>query len=479
MAALSRSRKRRPMIKATALWFERMVALIALCNLVLVLFDLSYIRFRDFYLQYFPELTERYGAAYKGIEPERATVNYLEQVELLEEQVAQAGIQSLESQQLLRELRQLSEAMIDENPFEIANKSGTLERIKNMMRDRIGVDSAKAAFGTFWSEDYLIEQGWPQEIEYFNTEVKPLMETNYFRGIGEDGQPRNDFWKIDSWFVLFFAAELFARSFYVGRRYKNYTWLDAVLLRWYDLFLLIPFWRWLRFIPVTVRLNQSQLVNLVPVRNRINRIFITNFAVELTEVVVLRIIDQIQNSIRDGDVAQWLLSTGSGQRYIDINGVNEIQAISGRLGSLLLYQVLPKVKPELDALLRHNVVTALDQAPGYQGFRQLPGMGDLTGQIAQQLVANLSQNIYQALIGAMEDEKGAQLTQQLVDKFGQEIRSELQQAQTLEDLQVWTIALLEEVKINYVKQLSVEDVERLMEENYRIYNITQERQSSK
>ncbi|NER78104.1 MAG: hypothetical protein F6K42_00715 [Leptolyngbya sp. SIO1D8] len=476
MAALSRSRKRRPVVKATALWFERIFALVALCNLILVLFDLSYIRFRDFYLRYLPEFTERYGEAFKGIEPERSTENYLESLENLEEQVAQTGLQSIQAETLLDTLQEQSIAMIDENPFAIANKSGTLERIKNMMRDRIGVDSAKAAFTTFWSPDYLTEAGWSQEIAYFNTEIKPLMETNYFRNIGEDGGPRDDFWKIDIWFLLFFGLEMSARTFYISRRYKNYTWIDAVLLRWYDLFLILPFWRWLRVIPVMVRLNQSQLVNLIPLRNRINRILITNFAVELTEVVVLRIFDQMQNLIREGDIARRLLESGPGQRYIDLNGVDEIQAISSRLFSLVLYQVLPQIKPEIDALLHHNVSRAFDQAPGYQGFRQLPGIGSLPDQIAQQVVGLISQNLYKAMTGVLEDQEGADLTQQLMDKFGDTVRSEIRQEQTLEELQAWTVALLEEIKINYVKQISVEDVENLMERNYQIYNITQERQ---
>jgi len=477
MAALSRSRKR-PVVRATTLWFERIVAIIALCNLILVLFDISYIRFRDIYLQFFPEFTTWYGQTFKGIEPERTTVNYLQTIDQLEEQVAQTGLQSIQAETYLEDLREQSSNIIDENPFEIANKSGTLERIKNMMRDRIGVDSAKQAFNTFWSREYLTEEGWSQEIQFFNDEIQPLIETNYFRGIGENGAPQDDFWRLDVWFVLLFAIELFLRTFIISRRYKNYTWLDAILLRWYDLLLLIPIWRWLRMIPVTIRLNQSKTVNLVPIRNRINRIFITNFAVELTEVVVVRIIDQMQNLIREGDVARWLLTTGSGSRYIDINGVNEIEAIAQRLITISIYQVLPQVKPELDALLHHNVSQAFNQAPGYQGFRQLPGIGNLPDQITQQVVALTSQNLYQTLTGALKDERGAALTQDLINKIGDALRTEVQKDQTVDELQSWTVALLEEVKLNYVKQLSYEDIEGLMEQNYQIYNITQARQES-
>lgn len=468
--------KRRPLVRTTALWFERLVAIIALINLILVLFDISYIRFRDLYFQLFPQFTVWYGETFKGIEPERTTVNYLETIDLLEEQVAQTGLQSTAAQSLLADVRNQSAAIIDENPFQIADKSGTLERIKNEIRDRIGVDSSKAAFNEFWSEDYLTEQGWTQEITYFNEELVPLFETNYFRTIGENGQPTDDFWLVDGWFIGFFAVELLLRTFYISRRYKNYTWLDAVLLRWYDLFFFLPFWRWLRVIPVAVRFNQSQLVNLIPLRNRVSRIFVSTFAVELTEIVVLRVVDQMQNLVRDGDVSEWLLALGKRDQYIDINGVNEVEAISNRLTKITMYEVLPQVKPEVDALLKHSVMQALNQAPGFQSFRGLPGVGDLPDQIARQVVSQVSQNLYRVATGAIEDEKGTELTQDLLAKIGETLRYQVQQNQTIDELEQWTVALLEEIKINYVKQLSIEDIDRLREDNYKLYDLTQARQ---
>ncbi|MEB3268307.1 MAG: hypothetical protein VKJ09_07195, partial [Leptolyngbya sp.] len=337
-------------------------------------------------------------------------------------------------------------------------------------------DSAKQAFREFWSADYLSQRGWSREIAYFNDEVQPLIATNYFRGIGEDGGPSDFFWLLlDSWFIALFAVELLARSFYISRRYPNTTLLDAVLLRWYDLFFFIPFWRWLRVIPVTIRLNQSQTVNLVPLRNRINRVFLTTFAVELTEVVVLRIIDQVQNLVKEGNIRRWLVGTGTGRRYIDLNGVDEIQVISQQVSSLLLYKVLPQIKPELDALLHHSVTNAFNDAPGYQAFRRIPGIGSVPDQMAQQVVGQVSQTLYGAITGALEDERGAALTQKLVERFTAEARTQIQADQTLEEMETLVVALLEEVKINYVKQLEAEDVEQLMADNYRLYNLTQQK----
>jgi hypothetical protein len=459
------------------------MALIALINLILVTFDVSYIRFRDLYLKVAPEFTTWYGETFKGIEPDRTTTHYLETVDLLEEQVSQTGLDSIQARSILSQLQQQSISIIDENPFEIADKSGTLELIKNKMRDRIGTDSAKNAFLDFWSEPYLRENGWSQEIDYFNTDIKPLFETNYFRSIAIDGGPTDLFWTIDIWFILLFAIELLARSVYLSRHYKNLTLLDAVLWRWYDLLLIIPFsglrlplLGLLRVIPVAIRLNQSQLVDLEPLQNRVNRFFISQVAVELTEVVVLRIIDQMQNLIQEGNVTEWILSTGTGRRYIDINGVNELQVMSQQLTNLLVNDVVPQLKPEIDALLQHSVVQVLDQSPAYKGFRQIPGIGGVPDQIAHQIVGQVSENAYDVVRAALQDEKGAQLTQNLVSKLMDTTRTEVQKKGMIDDLEALTTALLEEVKLNYVRRLAAEDIDRLIEQRYQIYNVTQESQ---
>jgi hypothetical protein len=67
-----------------------------------------------------------------------------------------------------------------------------------------------------------------------------LFETNYFRGIAIDGGPIDLFWTIDIWFILLFAIELLARSLPQSPLQKPHL-LDAVLWRWYDLLLIIPF----------------------------------------------------------------------------------------------------------------------------------------------------------------------------------------------------------------------------------------------
>ena len=360
--------------------------------------------------------------------------------------------------------------MVDEDPFQTADKSGTLERIKRRMREHMGQESSKQAFETFWSPAYLSQTNWNAATTFFNRQIAPLMRTNYFRGIDENGAPIDLFWKIDLTFVVLFGIELLARTFALSRLDKV-TWLDALLWRWYDLLLLLPFWRWLRIIPVLVRLNQAKLLDLKPLSDRLTKGLVTSVAVELTEVVILRAIDQLQALIRQGEISRWLLQSSDGQRYIDLNNVDEGKAIAQHLVTLLVYQVLPQVKPDVEAFMHHALTRILSASPAYSGLERLPGIGNWSNQLTQQLVSQVSQNTYQALIAALEDPVGTDLLQRLVDQFGSSLKTQAQQGAS-EEIQALLVAMLEEFKINYVKRLSEADPEILKADLKKLYGMT-------
>ena len=171
------------------------MAIATLINLSLVAFDLSYIPWRDFYLQRLPGLTQVYGTNFKGIEPYRSTDTYLQTVAALKEQITQTGVQSPQTLSLLEKLRTQSAEMIEEDPFQTASKSGTLERIKRRMRRYTGQESSKQAFETFWSPAFLSQSNWSSSTTFFDRQIAPLIRTNYFRGIDESGAPIDLFWK--------------------------------------------------------------------------------------------------------------------------------------------------------------------------------------------------------------------------------------------------------------------------------------------
>jgi hypothetical protein len=445
------------------LWIERLMAIIATINLGLVLFNLSYIPWRDFYLRYLPEIVRIYDPV-KGIEPHRETERYLQTVEQLQQVVSKNGLESPLANAKLEKLAQLSIEMINNDPFAAAGKSGTLEKIKNKMRDRLQQESAKQAFATFWSQKYLLQHGWLREINFFNQQIRPLIASNYFRQIGENGQPIDRFWMIDLPFVLVFAVEFFANTYYVKRRYHTFSWLNAILWRWYNLLLLLPFWRWLRVIPVTIRLDKAKLLNLQPLRQQIHLGVIVSFAEEITEIVIVRVINQLQNSIQTGEITSWLFKKESLRPYIDINNTNEIEAISTILTETIIYKVLPTIKPEVTAILRYNISEALNNAPVSRTLQQIPGVTRIETQLSEQLAIQIATNLYNALVSVVEDPIAAKLWNQLIQSFCQTLGTEIQKQQVLSQLQSLLVDFLEEIKINYVQRLSQQDFEKIVEQ---------------
>lgn len=63
--------KSKKKISRRNLWLEKLLAIIAFANFILVIFDLSYIPWRDFYFTEAPTIV-RYYDQVKGIEPHRS-----------------------------------------------------------------------------------------------------------------------------------------------------------------------------------------------------------------------------------------------------------------------------------------------------------------------------------------------------------------------------------------------------------------------
>ena len=303
-------------------WFEQLMAMVATLNYGLVLFDLSYTDVRDYYFKYIPVLTQVYDPI-KGIQPHQNTEKYLDTIEQLKSAVVETSLNSEQVDKILAELRNQSEEIINENPFAIADKSGTLERIKNRMREHIKNpnNSAKQSFDIFWSSSYLRQNGYDQQMKWFERNIRPLVAINYYRSLSENGKFTRTFWKVDLPFSIIFILEFLARTYLISRRYPKVTWFDAMLWRWYDVFLFLPIFRLLRIIPVTIRLNQVHFISLEPIRIQVTRGFVAAIARELTEFVVIEVIQQIQGEIRRGDIFKQLFMNQN-KPYLDINNVS-------------------------------------------------------------------------------------------------------------------------------------------------------------
>lgn len=477
------------------LWFEKIMALLVLLNYSLVIFDLSYIPLRDFWLQGRVQIYLKIGAFereipdpplkilpfpvtqyydwVKGIEAYRETEHYLNLVnqlnDAIEQRITEPGNESQVQQieNLLEKLRHESVEMIAQNPFQVANKTGTLERIKNKMREHIfdkKDGSAKEAFTIFWTQENFQKNGLRHELDFFDEQIRPLIETNYFRPVGENGEPVNNFGLIDLPFFLVFLVEFMARTWSISRRHTGVSWFDAMLWRWYDIFLLIPLIRWLRIIPLIIRLNQAELIDMKAIKKQASQGFVAGIAQDITEVVVLQIINQVQSSIEEGSIRN-LVMRRNVNAYIDINDINETAEITKLVAHLIVEKVLPEIRPEAEAFLHYNIAKILTQTPAYQNLENLPGVKSLQTQLTQGLVSQLYQSLSQGLEQLLiEDQKFNELLERLANKFTKTMSTEMQCKQSIEQIEELINALLEEVKINYVQRLSSEDVEKILEQ---------------
>ncbi|MEM8637595.1 MAG: hypothetical protein AAGG51_02075 [Cyanobacteria bacterium P01_G01_bin.54] len=490
-------------VKWTIRRFEQGMALLSTVSLLLVCFDLSYIPLRDFWLQgrvtFFsfkwgkversvpkepivlfsePWVTPLYDP-FKGIEPYRETEEYLETVEQFESAVFEHGLSSSQAEEILQELRERSEEMIDTNPFQIANKTGTLERIKNLMRDHVGAASSRGAFRKFWSQNYLEDKNAGKELEFFKQKIQPLMETNYFRPIGENGRPVDNFGIIDFPFGMIFLVEFIARTWFISQRRKGVSWRDAMLWRWYDVFLFLPVPYWLRFVrllrilPVMIRLNETKLIDLQKIKKQASQGFVAGIAEDLTEVVVVSLLNQVQSSIKQGEITAFLVQQHQNE-YIDLNDTNEVVEIARLVSQVLVDRVIPAAREDLETLVKYSIEKVLKNSPAYQGLSQLPGVEDLRSNLTHQIVHGFYDILHFQIRNIVKtDPTFDQLLEKLSETLTDSMRNEIQTQQSIERMEYLLHALIEEVKINYVQRLSEEDVEELMDQTRALRQVTQ------
>jgi hypothetical protein len=124
-------------------------------------------------------------------------------------------------------------------------------------------------------------------------------------------------------------------------------------------------------------------------------------------------------------------------------------------------QVLPQVKPELEALLRHPMEAVLESTPGYGLLKAVPILGSIPQKANEQAIAAVTEVAYQALGKALEDQEAAELVSQLVRSLGRAFVTGLQEGKSLEEIQDLVGDLLEEVKYNYVDAAPTEVLDRL------------------
>ncbi|NQV10300.1 MAG: hypothetical protein HQ527_03900 [Cyanobacteria bacterium] len=460
--------------------WDQFVALWASLNLLWICFDISYVPLRTFWLQrnlyplpsvplvlrlrWLPNITPLYDPV-KGIEPHRETQAFSERFNELD-QALTAGSAAPD---LRRAQVELAQEMIAENPFQASGSSGTLEKIKNRLRERADLDSSKESAAVLLSDGWLAQNPWPEERQFWREQILPLVATNYWRSIDENGRPTDHFWRGD--LLLFqsvFLVDILLRVIRSRRRLPGLSWGQALLRRWTDLPLLLPFWPLLRVIPVAERLQTSGLVNFEPLRAVVSRVVVALLAVELFEVLALQLMDGAQGLIRSSQWPERIRRLPSHQN-VNLNDEREVVELTRIWGPLLLRQVAPRLGPELEAVLSHSLQQSLQGLVVPPGLRQLQPLLQLELGLSKQLASGVVQSLLDLSRSAADriqkpDNQQIDLLERVLDRFWEELADSLENGVALERTQQLLCTLLEELKLNYLGQINRTGINALIRE---------------
>jgi len=488
---MARPRWIRQAVAADGPWqrrWDRFVALWAGLNLLVVAFDLSYVPLRTFWLQRnlyplpsvplalpltaLPDVTP-WVDPIKGIEPHRETQAYIDALAELDRSLASLprGVAPGPGQRRLLERQvNLTSAMIEANPFLASGGTGTLEKIKNRLRQRADLDSAKRAAAMLLSPERVAAEGWSQERRFWQQQVLPLVATNYWRSIDENGRPTDHFWRLDLLvFQSVFALDILLRVIRLKRRLPGLRWRDALLRRWTDLPLLLPFWRWLRLLPVLERLQGAGLVNIEPLRAVVSRAVVALLALELFEVLALQLLDGGQSLVRSRQWPERLRRLRSHQSVAASDDERELVELVRIWAPLLLAQVAPRLAPDLQNLLSYALRQSLDRTVVPPPLRQLQPLLQVESGLSQQLAVGMVESLLEVSRStgerlARRDDVQLELLQRCIDRFWEELAAALERGPALQRSQELLCTLLEELKTTYLSQISRSGIEALIEE---------------
>lgn len=359
---------------------------IAVLHLLLLLFDTTYLHLRSTYLTWVPAVAGVYDPM-KGIEPHRFTQHYLTAAD----QYFAACPQVSNRQRII--MQRLSEQMVEENPFAQARLSGLLEQVKEQMRIHTSItNSSKQAFNFYWKNACN-----DSEQAFYQSEIKPLIELNYWRRTGTNGRSIDYFLYVDLFFVSLYLLEFLISWMLAIRRFGKEQKILYPLYHWYDLVSCIPLqqFRLLRLLRIGVifyRMVRSDYIRLR--KSGIYRALVRYQSIVMEEVsdqVALNILSNIQAKTKLGtnrDLLEETLSSHRGEiRDVIVNNLQTLEL-----------PTLQSRQPEIVVEIAQVVMQSIAATDDYQKLVRLP----LVRPVVEQLV---------------NEHKIAVLTEQAMDAF--------------------------------------------------------------
>jgi DNA polymerase III psi subunit len=304
--------------KVLILIWDLFMVWMAVVNLSLILFDMTYLWIRPYYFHYIPVVTRIYDPVL-GIEPHPLTE------ELSVEATGAEDLLLLDSESpglehRLDNLATLTTRVLSENVFDRSGQRRSRIIITRVIADEAGAPTAdlmqpevlETIVRDFWSGDPDLLR---HRFALFDSEIRPLLQENFYREFNRAGRLTDHFWIIDLPFLILFWVEFTVRWILALRRKTHAQWFFFPIFNWYDVLGLIPMqvfrpFRLLRAVSMYMRLRRSELSSVGKDFATRTVEYISNIITEeVSDRVSVRILDDYAEESGDGTHLRIIKST--------------------------------------------------------------------------------------------------------------------------------------------------------------------------
>lgn len=428
--------------QATILLWDLFMVWMAIVNLTLILFDMTYLWVRPFYYQYTPVITRIYDPVL-GIEPHPLTERLSAEATGAEELL----LLDADSPGLERRLENLADLTIRVLSEDVFDRSGQ-NRSKFIIARIIAVESG-APTADLLQPEMLVEAAhnfWSGESDLlrhrfvlFNTEIRPLLKENFYREFNRAGRLTDHFWIIDLPFLLLFWIEFVVRWSLALRRKKYAQWFFFPIFNWYDVLGLIPMqifrpFRLLRVVSMYMRLRRSELSSVGKDFASRTVAYISNIITEeVSDRVAIRILDEYAEEIRDGTHLRIIESTMAPRR-------EEIEQVLAEHVRLLLTN--EDTLQSFGDLLRLNLNRAVESS---ESLHAVPLPNAVLKPVVRVVGEIILDTTLETIMATLDSEEGAESLREVAAS----IVDSIMRSPALEE----TTMLVEEITLHVIEHM--------------------------
>lgn len=432
-------------------YLDIIILILALINFFFFAFDYTYLKFRNVYFHYGHAIT-KYDVV-KGIEPHKDTDNYIKKADYF---FSKINVINADRKKLEDEMINLSLQMLKEQPFDRANKQGDLQIIKDRMKKYMRTNSSEQAFTSFWKISAI---NTLESKHFFDSRIRRIVETNYWRAYDETGNYVDYYIYIDSFFVIIFLLEFLSMWIFAIKRdadqkvlypvYHFYDWLSCIPL---DSFRIL---RFIRVVVIYMRLLNEGVISKDDLFYRGFNKYINPYkemvSNDISAKVTMNILNDAQEKIRLGVNKEILEHTISPQkdriRKVVVENLKKVQI-----------RIANENKNEIVNFLSKVIDDTLDGMPQYQSMIRIPYVGDkiqkaLSEENINKLVNQSSQSFSNSFNTALETDLGKSLLNNIVEDLLDEVIVILKHKDIQSLIQDFNIEFVEELKKGTVVKL--------------------------